>query len=148
VVIVDVSATGNVVGDPRREGDAMGERVNIGRGYGAWGGLALALIWLFAAAPAMALNINAPSQPFDIGNVAIGPTARESALIGISGRGTADSDPASLASHAGEVSDKADTTQSIYCKKKGGVVWLAADLLSSIAQKPNDSYQIEAMRCP
>jgi hypothetical protein len=148
VVITDVSATGNIVGELRREGDAMGDRANFGRGYGAWSGLAAVLILLFAVAPAMALNINAPSQPFDIGNVAIGPTAKESALIGISGRGTADSDPASLASHAGEVSDKADTTQSIYCKKKGGVVWLAADLLSSIAQKPNDSYKVEPMRCP
>ncbi len=117
------------------------------QGAAASATIALSAIWMVAATPAMALNID-PGNSYDLGNVRAGQQSEASPLVGISARHTADSDPASLRSRAGEVSDKADTTQSIYCKQKGGVLWYAADLLSAIASKPDAAYQVEAMRCP
>ncbi|TXH35007.1 MAG: hypothetical protein E6Q98_16480 [Rhodospirillaceae bacterium] len=103
---------------------------------------------LLAASPAAALDIDDGGKSFGLDSPVISQPVANSVLFGDSARQTADSDPASFESGDGAVSDKADTAQSIYCKDKGGVVWIAANVLSSIASKPNDAYQVEPMRCP
>jgi hypothetical protein len=110
--------------------------------------VALILIGLCAATPAMALDFET-GKLFDLhGPIVSEPSVGNSALVGDSARQTADSDPASLNSSGPDASKLADTAQSIYCKDKGGVIWYAADVLSGIAQKPNDTYQVEPIRCP
>jgi len=107
---------------------------------------ALLSLWFFAATPAMALDIEM-GRPFDLHSPVAEPSAGNSALVGDSARQTADSDPASLNSSGPDASKLADTAQSIYCRDKGGVIWYAASILSSIAHKP-DSYQVESISCP
>ena len=109
---------------------------------------AAGLAGLLAVSPAVALDIDDGGKSFGLDSPVISQPAVNSALFGDSARQTADSDPASFKSGDGAISDKADTAQSIYCKDKGGVVWIAANVLSSIATKPNDAYQVEPMRCP
>lgn len=109
---------------------------------------AAGLAGLLVASPAAALDIDDGGTSFGLDSPVIHQPAANSAMFGDSARQTADSDPASFKSGDGAVSDKADTAQSIYCKDKGGVVWIAANVLSSIASKPSDSYQVEPMRCP
>ncbi|MDY0884950.1 hypothetical protein ACFPL7_05980 [Dongia soli] len=103
---------------------------------------------LLATSPAAALDFDDGGTSLGLESPVVTQGGANSALFGDSARQTADSDPASFKSGDGAVSDKADTAQSIYCKDKGGVVWIAANVLTSLASKPNDSYQVERMRCP
>ncbi|MET1028980.1 MAG: hypothetical protein ABWY00_17550 [Dongiaceae bacterium] len=103
--------------------------------------------FMILATPALALDMDV-ARHLESTPPVLALSDDESALYGDSARQTADSDPASLNASGPDASKLADTTQSIYCRDKGGVIWYAANVLSGMARKPSDTYQVEPIRCP